>query len=99
MSKIKGQVEIPDNPKYGERAQACDTTKGTPCIVCGKLVKDPAGNPKTYWLRIGPASRSHAIPRDTPDQGGAEMGCEPIGNDCLKKNPALKKLAFRMGGK
>lgn len=94
MKKIKGSVPIPDNPRYSDNARKAYTTGFNPCIVCGKPCK--INDPKTYWIRVGPYGRSYAIPRNTPDQGAAEMGCDPIGPDCLRNNPKLRVLAFRI---
>lgn len=67
-----------------------------PCAVCGKPIKEPY-KPEQKWIRLAPARADAAIPADSPDQGGAEMGCYPIGEDCLRRNPQLKRLAFLNG--
>jgi len=92
---IKGQVKIPEHPQWEARQSRCDYHESHPCIVCGKPIKNAFENEEVYWLRLGPGGKNYAIPCETPDQGGAEMGCEPVGNDCLRRNPELRKLAFR----
>jgi hypothetical protein len=74
------------------------TVKGNavPCAVCGKPIKEPY-QPEQKWIRLAPAVADAAIPADSPDQGGAEMGCYPIGEDCLWRNPQLRRLAFLNG--
>lgn len=89
---MKVAVPIPPHPKYRENSERCRGDE-TSCIVCGKPVKDAN---RKLWLRAGPGGKDMAIPGDWENQGPAEMGCWPIGPDCLRKNPALAKLAFKM---
>jgi hypothetical protein len=59
-----------------------------PCVVCGKPINDQT---KAKNIRVG-AGGSEFLPPDAPVEPG-DMGCFPIGNECLRKNPELKGWA------
>lgn len=74
--------------KYEQNERQCGTDD-LPCIICGKPVKNAFNRPETKWLRAGGGSLETIIDPNSPEDGG-EMGCWPIGPDCLRKNPQFK---------
>lgn len=91
-------IKIPTSKDYARNEKRC-RGNDIPCIVCGKPIKDPIMNVTgtILWLRAGSGSLSTAIDPNSPDQGGGEMGCWPIGSDCLRRNPQLKPYTFLNG--
>jgi len=68
------------------------------CVICDKPVKL---GPKTamVWVHMGD---NHIV---TPEEGrrldesgqaGASLGYQPVGSDCLRRNPALKPYVVRL---
>jgi hypothetical protein len=57
-----------------------------PCYVCGRPVKV---GPKTMWLRIVSGGGMAAEPGEEVDERG-DMGCFPVGPECLRSQPSLK---------
>ena len=77
------------SPRYHKNVEKL-TGSSYPCILCGS----PCPNPKYYvWEHCGGGVVV------TPEEGGrlnangesgADLGMQPIGDDCLRKHPELK---------
>jgi len=63
--------------------------KLTPCCICGKGIKNMA---TAKHLRINVFNQFVAPDAAIPE--GDDMGCHPVGPECLRKNPELKKWAI-----
>jgi hypothetical protein len=60
------------------------------CIICGKECKKPK-----YWVweHLGGGTLVTEEESENLNKNGrenADVGCWPIGSDCLKKNPEIK---------
>jgi hypothetical protein len=86
---MKKPMPIPRSKNYDRNI---DQGGDHPCLVCGKSVQ-PVAN--TWWLRLDYAGAPNVIDHDAPDGAEAEMGCWPVGNDCLKRHPKLKPYAVQ----
>lgn len=94
MGSVKGAVKIRVSRVKARNERTIPTPGGGErCLCCGR----PVTTANTWMLRCGPGSCEYAIPSATPDQGGGEMGCFPIGDDCLRDRPELHALAFKYG--
>jgi hypothetical protein len=60
----------------------------TPCCICGKGIKNMS---KAKHLRVNTANQF--VADDVELAPGEDMGCFPIGPECLKKHPELKEWA------
>jgi hypothetical protein len=71
-------------PRYSQNADKAGSL--IPCVVCGKAIstEHPA------MVRVDTSNRIHAIEADL---GDADMGCFPIGSECLRKHSAIRALA------
>lgn len=73
---------------YSENA-ARVTGENYPCVICGREVKG-----SLRWLvRLDTSSTIHSV--DAVNLGADDMGCYPIGADCLRQHPEIKPLAKR----
>jgi len=60
-----------------------------PCVICGRPVTTA-----TRWLvRLDTSNTIHSV--DDCTLGAKDMGCYPIGADCLRQHPEIKPLARR----
>lgn len=64
---------------HDEQADKCDYTKGEPCIICGKAVKE---TPNIKLLRLVKAGRYIT---DSEEDFEDDMGWYPVGNTCYKR--------------
>lgn len=82
MKSIKTKM----SKRYNENANSNDN----PCIICGKECKPGS---QMLWAHGGSLEMVVTFEYGTElnkTDPGADMGCWPIGPDCLKKNPQLK---------
>jgi len=74
------------------RAREARNGDGYPCVVCGL----PMPAPK-FLCHVIDGGGYAVHPDDdalyAPD--GGDMGCQPVGTECLRKNPELKPYVFR----
>lgn len=61
----------------------------TPCLVCGKPVKNPV-----YFLHVVDGGASIIKPDETWDNEAADLGLYPLGADCKKKHPELDEYVI-----
>lgn len=89
-------IRILTNDNYSEM-QDRFPCKGDayPCVICGK----PCPTPKfMLWCHMG---GSHAVTQEEGEKlnaeghGGADLGAQPIGVDCLRKHPELKPYVWK----
>lgn len=73
-------------PNYSRNAEKAGDKE--PCVICGKAV---TGNP-SWYVRVDTSNRIHAV---SAEIGHEDMGCFPIGRDCLNRNPGLQPIAER----
>lgn len=79
-------IEIPTSPAYGKNFKGIPDNH-LPCVVCGKMVRQPAKNYiRLFWGNFA-VTEAEAIEINNP---GADMEYYPVGSDCLKKYPELK---------
>lgn len=90
---MDGMVDVDRNPDCHEQEHRTRRAVGDgaydPCWICGRVVRNPK-----HWLHIhegGAVAVTEAVAA-TLDPN-ADMGCYPIGTDCLKKHPELKAVA------
>lgn len=90
---MSNSIEITTTALYHDNSIKCRGDE-QPCAICGR----PCKNPKYYlWIHHG---GSHAVTKDEGERlnstgsCGADLGCHPIGADCLKRNPQLKPFVM-----
>lgn len=94
---MKKSITIKCSPNYNKNSENCKPNE-SPCIICGKGISGPApyvhahNGTLSFIVTEEEAERLNAA-----GKSGADMGCWPIGPDCLKKNPQLKP--FLQGNK
>lgn len=95
-------VEIPWTDDYDTNVERTNAHgRGfAPCIVCGRAVNV---NSRHWEVRVHHGG-SHIVSEAEAERLNAEghessdLGCYPIGPDCLKKNPDIKPFAVRTKG-
>lgn len=66
------------------------------CIVCGRPIK-PENHKKWLWVHMG---GNHAVTSaegerlNASGERGADLGMQPVGNECLKNYPELKPFVL-----
>lgn len=96
MKNRKGEIRIKQSKHYRRNDDARESADGEPCIICGKACLP--GTPM-LWAHHGSLEfvvtkeRGEELSKTAP---GTDMGCWPIGPDCLKKNPKLKDFLVRI---
>lgn len=91
-------IRIPSRPAPEGRRRA-RMGDAYPCVVCGL----PISKPRFVCHMIGgggvalhPEDEAE-FAADTEAQAG-DMGCYPIGGDCLKRHPAMLPFVTKAGG-
>jgi len=78
-------VKIKQTPTYRKNLDRGCPDDATPCIVCGKPVKDATA---MYWIRM--SVYGDAITDAEADADPEfDQGCFPVGSDCWRKRPEL----------
>jgi hypothetical protein len=78
-------LDFKPNPDHHEQEQKIRDYHDTPCIICGRGVKDPWKNTvHVYW---GFTAVTEEEAKELPSNG--DLGLWPIGSDCLKKHPEI----------
>ena len=79
-------IKIPNNPNYSKNQERI---KGDfyPCLVCGKAVT--TANPKMARMWNGDTLVTDEEALDMNSSG--DMGYYPIGSECLRNHPELKR--------
>jgi hypothetical protein len=81
-------VEIRFAPKRRENEQGPHGPSGdeSPCFICGRGIATPK-----HWIHVHEGG-SHAVTEDEAGKldPGADLGCHPIGADCLARRPELR---------
>lgn len=84
-------IDYKKNPDWHQQADRCGDR--TPCIICGRPVTRPR-----YWLHEHEGggtivTQEEAATLDARDRAqgvSSDMGCWPIGSDCLRQHPELR---------
>ena len=77
-------LDFARNANYDKNEQRCESDE-TPCIICGKGVK----NPWRYTVHLFYGNTLvTADEAQSLDESG-DLGAWPIGDDCLKKHPEV----------
>jgi hypothetical protein len=81
-------IEIPQHPDFSK-----NVGKGFGehlyCIVCGKSVSNPKHHIRLFWGSTG-VTQTEANDIIANEGEGGDLGCYPVGSDCLRKHPELK---------
>lgn len=86
-------IPLPISPNLSaNRDRYPSTGDAWPCCVCGKPVNIKA---RPYWLRLLVGGKVVTTETDTEIPEGQDLGCHPIGADCLRRHPELKPWASR----
>lgn len=94
---MKAQIKIKQSKDYDKNADRVG--EKVPCIICGKGIN---GEKHPHWLHAHGGSlatvvtEAEAVRLNKAGEGGADMGCWPIGSDCLKKNLKLKPFLVKI---
>jgi hypothetical protein len=86
MQAYPTTIEIPMTPQHGTNLA---NSHGSPCVVCGKTVKNPV-----FYLHVVDGGNSAALPGYESDPA-SDLGLQPIGRDCLKNNPNLRPYVHK----
>jgi hypothetical protein len=62
-----------------------------PCIIC----ELPVDSKKSMWIHVVDGGGNAAEPNEAVAEAG-DVGCHPIGPDCLRRQPQLKPVAFKL---
>jgi hypothetical protein len=83
-------LEFIGNADHHKQEERIVDYHDTPCIICGRGVKDPwKYTVHIYWgTTLVTAEEIATLPDDVLPQN-ADLGCWPIGADCLKKHPEI----------
>ena len=88
------EVKLPVGKNYHKNASKCKGDE-QPCCVCGKPCKTPK---HLLWIHHGGdtvVSQERGEWLNENGHGGADLGGHPIGPECIRYNPQLKKFAFK----
>lgn len=94
---IKPYIRYTRSPDYDKNQERFPCKGSTyPCIICGK----PCPNPKyMVWEHCGGGvlvTEEEGNRLNEEGRGGEDLGGQPIGVDCLRKNPDLKPYAGKV---
>lgn len=82
-------IEIPTHPNYSKNSDRCPANY-MPCVVCGKGINPESR--RTKWVHVHNGGTHLVTEEEAATMNeAADLGNYPIGNDCLKKHPELKK--------
>jgi hypothetical protein len=76
-------VELKRSSEYGKRPHGI-----FPCAICGRHINEAKG--KYAWIHMN--TSNEVIPMDAEISPSEDMGCFPVGLDCLRGHPELKDL-------
>lgn len=86
---MNSAVDIKRNP--APAARDCNDDECA-CVVCDKPIKT-AGHKFFLWVHNGGSqavTKAEGERLNASGRQGADLGLQPIGRDCLRKNPELK---------
>ena len=81
-------ISVPHHPNYHKNHRGMMPDGCLPCVVCGKPIKMATAR-YTVHLHDGGVvlvTEAEAVTMDP----GADLGCYPIGADCLRSHPELR---------
>jgi hypothetical protein len=80
--EVSATQRIPFSPKYHENMERCNTAKGDPCIVCGKLVQTDR---QRYWVAVD-IERNEFLSAEEAEKrpGGDRKSYYVVGSNCAK---------------
>jgi hypothetical protein len=64
-----------------------------PCLVCGKPVNNPKWQIRVHEGGFTAVTEAEADLLNQQGCSDADLGCHPIGANCLKKHPELQPYA------
>lgn len=85
-------IIIPQNPapEKMKRARGADAY---PCVICGI----PVTKPRFYCHEIeGGGVALHPADEAKYQPDGGDLGCQPVGSDCLRRFPEMKPYSVRI---
>lgn len=88
---MDGEIEIPRHDNYFDNYSRCKSGEA-PCIVCGKGVKVERYHIHEHHGGGVAVTEERAAQLDP----AADLGCWPIGPDCLRKHPELKPFVTKV---
>lgn len=89
---MSGQFKIERHSTYEKNERKCHGD--SPCVYCGKPIKDPKFMVHLFWGSIAVTEDEAA--RIIANEGeGGDLLFYPIGSDCLKKHPEILPFVTR----
>lgn len=87
---------ITQGAHYHDNAARCQDGQD-PCIVCGKPCERAGNVAYIHVYCIGPSGMAAVTSAEhetlqAGGHGGADLGCYPIGRECLKRYPELRRF-------
>jgi hypothetical protein len=85
-------IAFKQNDDYRDQVRKTNAERSgySPCCVCGRAIKD--GTAKMVHIVEGGSSLALPEEEATIDPS-ADLGCYPIGPECLKKHPEYRPYA------
>lgn len=85
-------IPLVRSPQHGRNADRCKENE-EPCVICGRPVKDGRA---TAWVHVHQGGSSVVTEEEAKTLDPAsDLGCWPVGSDCLRRHPELNPYAVR----
>ena len=86
-------INVPQYEHFSVKGRGRWSADSTPCYICAKPIREDRIK---YMLHIhcGGGVAVTEAEAATLDEAG-DLGCHPIGADCLRRHPELKPYVFK----